>query len=181
MIQTKKGQASFEFLSTYVWVLMGVLVTVGALFYFNVFDPQRYIPEECEFGQNIVCEDWSIGKSTSSTFDIKIKLKNNLERSIETVNVLVFDRDNIELSCSSAKLYCPYTSEDVNWTIATPNQFDGKWSVGKSCRLETNCDKQVIEGAKQSFTITLVFRRQTQNNDATNHTIQGKVFSRVQG
>ncbi|NQU98896.1 hypothetical protein HQ533_05510 [Candidatus Woesearchaeota archaeon] len=179
----KKAQASFEFLSTYAWVLMAVTVTIGTLFYFNVFDPKRYLPEECEFGQNILCEDWSIQKA--SEFDMNIKLKNNLEKSIEPTDIAIYDNDFVSITCESY-LYCPFDGTDINWTDDDMDgdfviDGGGKWSPGMSCNLELlNCDKSVIQGAKQTFKISFTFRRHTDSHTATKHTVQGKVFSMIQ-
>ena len=80
----KKAQASFEFISTYAWILLSVLATLGALMYFNVLNPERYMPDECEFGRNIVCQDWSLERNAGGiSFDLLLKLKNNLEKPIE--------------------------------------------------------------------------------------------------
>lgn len=176
----KKAQASFEFLATYGWVLVGVLGAIGLLFYFNVFDPQRYLPEDCEFGQNIRCEDFSIRRVTQGNFDMNIKLKNNLEKPIELVDVTVLDDDNIQLNCPNAELFCPFNSNQVNWTISSPTVFAGKWGVGKSCKLTINCDKFLVADTKTTILVTLKFRRQTILDDAANHTIKGKLFANIQ-
>jgi len=49
----KKGQALMEFLMTYGWAILVVLVAIGALAYFGVLNPERFLPkteftkEEC--------------------------------------------------------------------------------------------------------------------------------------
>ena len=43
----KKGQAAMEFLMTYGWAILVVLVAIGALAYFGVLSPDRFLPERC--------------------------------------------------------------------------------------------------------------------------------------
>lgn len=41
----KKGQAAMEFLMTYGWAILVVLIAIGALAYFGVLSPERFKPE----------------------------------------------------------------------------------------------------------------------------------------
>lgn len=178
---SRRAQASFDFLVTYGWVFIVVLTTIGALTYFGMFDPKRYLPEECEFGQNIVCDDWSIVKS-GSTFNMNLKLKNNMEKPIEPVNISFFDYDGVQVTCESY-IYCPFTVSSPNWTDSGDGAFntpDTQWNLGTFCRLELrNCDKDIIKESKNYYRITLGFRRATATHDAPVHTIQGRLFSRA--
>ncbi|MFH1770386.1 MAG: hypothetical protein ABH828_02400 [archaeon] len=179
---SRKAQASFDFLATYGWVFIVVLTTIGALTYFGMFDPKRYLPEECEFGQNIVCDDWSIVKS-DNTFNMNLKLKNNMEKPIEPVNISLFDYDGDLVSCQGY-VYCPFTVSNANWTDPEPDgTFDTpntQWNLGTSCRIELrNCAKDIIKDTKNYYKITLGFRKATSTHDAPVHIIQGRLFSRA--
>ena len=56
----KKAQAALEFLVTYSWALLAILITVGALYYFGVFDFGRYLPQKCNFPVQFKCLDFVI-------------------------------------------------------------------------------------------------------------------------
>lgn len=43
-LQENKGQAAMEFLLTYGWVLLFLLAAIGALAYFGVLNPSRFLP-----------------------------------------------------------------------------------------------------------------------------------------
>lgn len=184
----KRGQASFEFLSTYMWVLVVVLVSTGAMAYFNVFDLQRYLPTECEFGQNIVCEDWAIDK-INVDFEMNLMLRNNLERTIEPVSVAVYNENLEQLNCNAKKeLHCPYnhTGDTDLWRdpgtgIFEKNETPEDWTVGKSCRLIVNCADNLIEGRKTSIYVNLTFKRKTPDGNAPEHQLRGRVFGEVRG
>ncbi|MFT7615691.1 MAG: hypothetical protein ACI8Y7_000513 [Candidatus Woesearchaeota archaeon] len=57
MIQNKKGQSALEFLATYGWAFLVILIMIGALAYFGVLDPSQFLPEKCVFGTGIGCTD----------------------------------------------------------------------------------------------------------------------------
>ena len=52
-MKVKKGQAALEFLMTYGWAILVVLIVIGALAYFGVLDPKRFLPEKCELGPGL--------------------------------------------------------------------------------------------------------------------------------
>ncbi len=53
----KKAQAALEFLMTYGWAIMVVMVMVAALAYYGVLNPTKYLPDRCSFGVQLNCED----------------------------------------------------------------------------------------------------------------------------
>ena len=56
----KRAQAAMEFLMTYGWAILVVLIVVGALAYFGVLNPQNLIPEKCVFPTQLTCSDWKV-------------------------------------------------------------------------------------------------------------------------
>ena len=54
----KKAQAAMEFLMTYGWAVLVVLAAIGALAYFGVLSPDRFLPEKCTFQAGIACLDF---------------------------------------------------------------------------------------------------------------------------
>ncbi|MBI3036442.1 hypothetical protein HYY73_01620 [Candidatus Woesearchaeota archaeon] len=49
-LKSMKGQAAMEFLMTYGWAILVVLVVIGALSYFGVLSPSTLLPEKCNEG-----------------------------------------------------------------------------------------------------------------------------------
>jgi len=60
----KKAQAAMEFLMTYGWAILVVLVVIGALSYFGVLSPATLLPEKCTFPVSISCVDHSVSDGT---------------------------------------------------------------------------------------------------------------------
>ncbi len=59
----KKAQAAMEFLMTYGWAILVVLVVIGALAYFGVLSPSTLLPEKCTFPVSVNCVDHSVSGS----------------------------------------------------------------------------------------------------------------------
>ncbi len=53
----KKGQAAIEFLTTYSWAIMAVLLSIGVLSYFDLLSIDRYVSESCDTGSQIICRE----------------------------------------------------------------------------------------------------------------------------
>ncbi len=57
----KKGQAAMEFLMTYGWAILVVLIAIGALAYFGVLNPGRFLPSSCTISNQIGCSEFKVG------------------------------------------------------------------------------------------------------------------------
>ena len=68
----KKGQAAMEFLMTYGWAILVVLVAIGALAYFGVLSPEKLLPEKCVIssGSGLYCDDFA---ATTNTVTLQVK------------------------------------------------------------------------------------------------------------
>ena len=55
-----KSQAALEFLTTYVWAIMVMLIVIGALYYFGIFDFSKLLPQKYS--------DSLISRSLGATF-----------------------------------------------------------------------------------------------------------------
>ncbi|MGM5482405.1 MAG: hypothetical protein ACQESF_02985 [Nanobdellota archaeon] len=56
MLKKKRGQAALEFLMTYGWAFLVIMIMIGALAYFGVLSPQKFLPDRCKFGTPILCK-----------------------------------------------------------------------------------------------------------------------------
>ncbi|MBI2522964.1 hypothetical protein HYW19_01095 [Candidatus Woesearchaeota archaeon] len=50
-----RSQAALEFLTTYAWAFLVIIIMVGALAYFGVLNPSKLLPDRCNFGPEIGC------------------------------------------------------------------------------------------------------------------------------
>lgn len=61
----KKGQAAMEFLMTYGWAILVVLIAIGALAYFGVLNPGRFLPSTCNIMPGISCNEFKISATSA--------------------------------------------------------------------------------------------------------------------
>jgi hypothetical protein len=115
----RKAQAAMEFLMTYGWAILVVLAAIGALAYFGVLSPEKFLPEKCAFPPGIACLD---AKITST--GIEMEIQNSLGRDI-TVNSIGMgncsqnfnidfpngESNTFTVSCSNGEIGAKYKSD----------------------------------------------------------------------
>ncbi|MEK6983462.1 MAG: hypothetical protein AABX33_02730 [Nanoarchaeota archaeon] len=107
----KKSQASLEFLTTYAWAFLMIAVSIGALYYFGVFDFTKYQPQKCAFPSQFKCTDFSLSTAPN---EVKVKLVNNLGEEIEVTSLSITNDANPPILCLSASPEPPF-----NWEYST--------------------------------------------------------------
>ncbi len=75
----KKGQAAIEFLTTYSWAILAILLSIGVLSYFDLLSVERYVRENCETGNQVICResqivDGRIRLSLANTYPVDIEI-----------------------------------------------------------------------------------------------------------
>ncbi len=75
-----------EFLMTYGWAILVVLVAIGALAYFGVLNPGRFLPSSCTVGPGISCEAHKVSDSGDS---VQLLMRNGAGQSWTNARVQV--------------------------------------------------------------------------------------------
>ena len=83
-MQNNKSQAALEFLMTYGWAILVVLVAIGALAYFGVLSPAKFLPARCTLQSGITCIDH---KASIATNTVEVVIKNSLGYDITGIIV----------------------------------------------------------------------------------------------
>src|SRR5512141_704268 len=65
----RRGQAALEFLTTYGWALLVILVMIGALVYFGVLNPTKVLPNRCEAEAGFSCQEFVLRQGS---FDVSL-------------------------------------------------------------------------------------------------------------
>ena len=78
----RKGQAALEFIMTYGWAILVVLVAIGALAYFGVLSPDKFLPSKCTLQSGIACLD---NKATATSLSIVVKNSLGYDVTIDAV------------------------------------------------------------------------------------------------
>jgi len=96
----RKSQAALEFLTTYAWAFLVILLTLGALYYFGIFDFGKFLPQKCLFPSQFECLAFSFAAADELlTNEVRFRLVNNIGEKIN-VNSFAIENDAIPpLSC----------------------------------------------------------------------------------
>mgnify|MGYP006283611697 CR=1 FL=1 len=81
---SKKGQAAMEFLMTYGWAILVVLAAIGALAYFGVLSPDKFLPEKCVLEPGVDCTGFKVTPS-----GVTLVLRNGLGYDLSVSSVTV--------------------------------------------------------------------------------------------
>jgi hypothetical protein len=78
----RKAQAAMEFMMTYGWAILVVLIAITALAYFGVLSPDKFLPEKCTIstGSGLFCSNFNADTTTNI---ITLRIKNSLTDSIQ--------------------------------------------------------------------------------------------------
>jgi hypothetical protein len=79
----KKSQAAMEFLMTYGWALLVVIIVIAALAFFGLLNPSRFLPEKCEIAPGLTCVDYQATAVTNGSGNFTILLNNGVGQNIE--------------------------------------------------------------------------------------------------
>jgi len=97
----KKAQAAMEFLMTYGWAILVVLIVISALAYFGVLNPQQFLPQKCQFSTGIVCVD----KQLKSGGELNLRLSNGLGNAVDITGLKIIGaQDFVECNVSVGEI-----------------------------------------------------------------------------
>lgn len=157
MFMFRKAQAAMEFLMTYGWAILVVLVVISALSYFGVLSPATLLPEKCTFPVQISCVDHSVGGTT-----IILSLQNGAGRDmlIRHVNA------SSEAISGAPLIPCEYAAPANTRLI---NGAKGSYTMVSCPFSDTGRDKnRYIINFSYSWT----------DNPTITHTLPGELFAR---
>ncbi|MCK4521831.1 MAG: hypothetical protein KAU20_04610 [Nanoarchaeota archaeon] len=152
----KKAQAAMEFLMTYGWAILVVLVAIGALAYFGVLNPGRYLPSSCTIGPGLACSEFKVTNVDTNSVDIYVR--NGLGKSIGTVTMTLTPVGGS--ACSAG------TTQDTSIADGGLGHFQF------SCALASASKGDRFKGA-----ISLGY---IASGETLNHTMAGDITTRVE-
>ena len=149
----KKAQAAMEFLMTYGWAILVVLIAVGALAYFGAMKPQEFLPEKCVIstGSGLFCDEFT---SSSSANTVTIRLKNILTESA-WVDSVTLDSP----SCSFSTADTLIAADSTDFSLSCSGGLTSSQKVKATITILYTTGSTASEGLQKSTTgeiITLV-------------------------
>ena len=157
-----KSQAALEFLTTYGWAFLVILIMIGALTYFGILSPGKVLPSRCNFGSEFACLDYQISV-TGNTF--RLRLKNSVGQPIN------IDASKITLGSEGATQY--------SCTLTTPLPITG-WPAGNITDFTwNNCNSAaagLIVDEKNKVLVTIKYYP-TASPNTYEKEVKGEVFT----
>ena len=147
----KKGQAAMEFMMTYGWAILVVLIAIAALAFFGVLNPGGFFPNSCTVQAGVGCDDFKVSEAGD-----------NLQ--IILVNGLGDDLTNVTLTVGT----CDVPAE-MSWN-------DGDILGGTDAGVTlANCETGTA-GSRYEADITIAYT----GSSGISHTMTGQIRSEVE-
>ncbi|HLD15766.1 MAG TPA: hypothetical protein VJB94_04290 [Candidatus Nanoarchaeia archaeon] len=86
-MNSKKGQAALEYMATYGWVIVAIMASVAAIYYFGVLDFSKFKPESCSLTIGLDCVGFRVATSSAD-----IVVRNGLGYDLTEFNI-TFESD----------------------------------------------------------------------------------------
>lgn len=122
-MKKRRAQVSMEFLMTYGWAIMIVMIAIGALAYSGVFNTTNFIGDYCSIKGSIMCKDSVITSYKGPGNDaVTLKLENGVGKNIviRYINITVKDSNPIERCVANFTIEpSPLTEEEILTNGAT--------------------------------------------------------------
>jgi hypothetical protein len=121
-----RSQAALEFLTTYAWAFLVIIIMVGALAYFGVLSPTKLLPDRCNFGAEIGCnKDFMLIRDNITT--VSRRIENNAGTNIIVTKITpTSDLENLGV--------CNPFIDSVNVTKSPYT-----WNSDSTVELSLNC------------------------------------------
>ena len=122
-----KSQAALEFLTTYGWAFLVIILMIGTLAYFGVLNPSKILPGRCNFGAEFQCLDYQIAQTGAAPNpQVKLKLKNNVGEPIDVTAFTITRDDGTVIACTAQAAILSWKASEVKdlaWTACTLTQW----------------------------------------------------------
>jgi hypothetical protein len=106
MFNKKKGQTALEFLITYGWAIMVVLIMMAALNYFGFFRIERYLPQSTSFPYGIDVDDF-LFSAQDETILVLLTNDNGFDMVVTNIKIDFVDGNN-PLFCGTINTNLPF-------------------------------------------------------------------------
>ena len=145
-----KGQVAVEFLATYSWAILVVLVAIGALAYFGVLSPEKFLPAKCTLPAGVACTDFKID-STANT--VSVALRNGIGYDLTLVSIAAGQ-------CGEGPTQSLNNGDQATFTTVA-----------------TGCSPALVGGQKFNEELQLKY---TNSNTGIDHSVNGTITGRIE-
>lgn len=177
-----RAQASIEFLSTYGWAFMVIILMIGTVSYFGVTNPDIFVAEKCTFEEDITCVDFFASSITLDGEDaglLVLTMRQSTGRS-----VFVQDMDCSRQYDSFAYIHEEDDAFSEKKNLLTDSetsdslkQWDPSEELTIKCHISASGDSPFVKGESASVPVKLAIKKRA---DGFTHVYNSEVITRVQ-
>ena len=162
----RNAQAALEFLMTYGWAILVVIVVIGALAYFGVLNPSILLPEKCTIETGFDCKDFIFNTYTGNVI---LNIQNG--RGKEVI-LKEFTLTGNGLSCDIDTDMFPLSQDQGGGEIGMLLSNGGEATVA------IPCDAMVARGGKQKSKFTMTWKERGVGE--FDHTSEGEILAKME-
>lgn len=151
-----KGQAAIEFLITYGWAFLAVLVALGAFSYLGLLSPSAFLPEQCEIIAGFSCIDFQLASR-----QLTLELVNSFGEQAVLENIALYDLQDPAAPLCLFSTPLPFTNGEKK-TVVIP------------------CQQELPVGTKMNAKVLLHYSKQLDNKKFPSHVLTGRLYALVQ-
>ncbi len=185
-IDRKKGQMSIETIGVYSWALVALVIVASGFYFYNVFDPSRYMEEQCNIVKGISCLD-SVVNTTGHGV---LVLENDIGNDLNNVDLKVDNCNNVVVANFQKNKIINFWFDGCG-ILEKDSKFDtnimiiynvGSETYQKSGVLKTTIQGGVIGvGATTTTTTTITSTTTTTASTTTTTTLPGTTVCNGRG
>jgi len=163
-MRRRRGQAALEFLTTYGWALLIILVMIGAISYFGVMNPSKLLPERCTSSPEFSCQDYELTAVDGGY--VNVVLKQGIGKTI------IFE----EFTCRYAEN--PEAAITTGTCDGNGMSAEGSWSPTASCTFKCPATTLAsLKGEKVKAYFDITYRKST--SSTLTHSASGEIYAEV--
>lgn len=173
----KRGQAALEFLMTYGWVILIVLVVIGSLVYFGILSPSTILGSKCILQMGLYCKDHKVDSDSRMIF---LELRNTKGKGILINQVNITGNALGEKGC----LLIPSTKLPPKYSNPLDEIFNGnpglRLKSEKSAMLPVRCFDQIFGYAGGKAKVDIKIRWHYDDSSSNyNHMASGELYTKI--
>ncbi len=162
-----RGQAAVEYITTYGWAILFLVIVIGAILASGILTPSYFISEECYLGPNLPCtfqiykngDDTNIALGVSNGFPYKIK--------ITQFEITAAEDDQATTNAAELSSMDILSGESSNFTAVL-----GGYSSSVNAMKKLNVNINYVSCAPE-------VNPKCEENSALSHQISGRIIGRI--
>jgi len=174
-----RGQVALEFLTTYGWAFLIILVAIGALAYFGVFNTKGFIPEKCAMSEGFSCNDFIFREhdNSQSVNEVEFLMVNILGKTAYIISPVAIEYNDQRGNANCGTLLYDGTG-GITPTPSSPLAVSAGSEVKVQCNPGTGASI-VFPKAGEQVKVTFAFNYSITSGGLP-HLVEGEIVGPVQ-